>query len=652
MFGIEKKHQNTIRAYRSDIDGLRAIAVISVMLYHFSIGHFSGGFVGVDIFFVISGYLITGGIIKQGEAGKFSFSDFYIRRARRLFPALLVTIILSYVAAFWLFSPIDFANMSGSTIFALGGISNIFFWMEADYFDSASILKPLLHTWSLSVELQFYLIWPAILLLLIKFGRKITGYGVVAVTIAGLISSIFALKYDPTGAFYLTQYRFYEFAVGGLAFLVGRSKFMRSKYYMPNMIFVVGIALVFYSIFSYSTETAFPGLNALPPVIGAALIILSGEQAIGAKILSLRPVSYIGEISYSLYLIHWPLVVFVQYFSVKEISSIERYGLVAATFVLSVSMHRLIEKPFRNPKVFDISGTAFALACSCIAIVVMIPASSSWANKGWVWRLPEQIQKINDFDVKSAEKFLWNKHVELAVVSDFKNNGKEKLLIAGDSQSADLVNILNESGIIDNYDVVVRLIYTQCGTPFVNKDERDAFFNKKNLGTIGRADLIPICGKQMDALMDSKILGQADKIFIAMKWYNHSLPKLGEAVSKISSMSNAPIYLFGNKILAKGSIDFVNSLGRVNGISEYASEFRDERSDAVNQKLSEVTGVNFVDMMKLTCPSPNSCNVLTDDLKPIFFDAAHLTKEGAAYLGKSFPSILPVSPKGNLTIIK
>ncbi|WP_227732543.1 acyltransferase family protein [Yersinia proxima] len=642
---VEKKDQSPMRAYRSDIDGLRAIAVISVMLYHFSIGHFSGGFVGVDIFFVISGYLITGGIIKQGEAGSFSFSDFYIRRARRLFPALLVTIILSYVAAFWLFSPIDFAKMSGSTIFALGGISNIFFWMEADYFDSASIVKPLLHTWSLSVELQFYLIWPAILILLIKFGRRITAAGVVTVTIAGLISSIFALKYDPTGAFYLTQYRFYEFAVGGLAFLVGRSKFMQSKYYMPNIIFVVGIALVFYSIFSYSTETAFPGLNALPPVMGAALIILSGEQAIGAKILSLRPVSYIGEISYSLYLIHWPLVVFVQYISVKGLGSVERYGLVAATFALSVIMHRFIEKPFRNPKIFNISGPTFALACSCIAMVMMIPASSSWANKGWVWRLPEQIQKINDFDVKSAEKFLWNKHTELAGISGFKNNGKEKLLIAGDSQSADLVNILNESGIIDNYDVVVRLIYTQCGTPYVNKDERDTFFTKDNPGTIRRADLIPMCGKQMDALMDGKILGQADKIFIAMKWYNHSVPKLNEAISKISSMSNADIYLFGNKILAKSSIDFINSFGRVSGISEYASEFRDEKSDAVNRKLAAVPGIKFIDMMNLTCPSTNSCNVLTDDLKPVFFDAAHLTKEGAEYLGRSFSSTFPALVK-------
>lgn len=654
LSNIEKKDPAPApaRAYRSDIDGLRAIAVISVMLYHFSVGPFTGGFVGVDVFFVISGYLITSGIIKQGESGRFSFSDFYIRRARRLFPALLVTIILSYMTAFWLFSPIDFAKMSGSTIFALGGISNIFFWMEADYFDSASIVKPLLHTWSLSVELQFYLIWPAILILLIKFGRRITAAGVVAVTIAGLISSIFALKYDPTGAFYLTQYRFYEFAVGGLTFLVSRSKFMQSKYYIPNITFVVGIALVFYSIFAYSTETAFPGLNALPPVIGAALIILSGEQAIGAKILSLRPVSYIGEISYSLYLIHWPLVVFVQYVSVKEMSSIERYGLVAATLALSVVMHHFIEKPFRNPKTLNISGPSFALACSCIAIVMMIPASSSWANKGWVWRLPEQIQKINDIDKDSAGKYVWAEHKSIEAKGEFSNNGKEKLLIIGDSQSADLINIMNESGVINNYDISTRAVQYRCGVPYVDKAERDNFWKKENKITMRYPNSISNCEKVMDSLVSDEIIKKADTIFIVMKWEPHSLLKINASIRKISSLTNAKIYLFGNKVLGKSSVDIVNTFGRVNGIKEYASRFRDNISDGVNKNMENVQGVRFVDMMKLTCPSPNSCNVLTDDLKPIFFDAAHLTKEGAAYLGKSFPSILPVSPKGNLAISK
>ncbi len=647
LSGIERKDKVTARSYRSDIDGLRAIAVISVMFYHFSIGHFSGGFVGVDIFFVISGYLITGGIMKQGEAGRFSFSDFYIRRARRLFPALLVTIILSYAAAFWLFSPIDFAKMSGSTIFALGGISNIFFWMEADYFDSASIVKPLLHTWSLSVELQFYLIWPAILILLIKFGRRITAAGVVSVTIAGLISSIFALKYDPTGAFYLTQYRFYEFAVGGLAFLVGRSKFMRSKYYMPNMIFVVGIALVFYSIFSYSTETAFPGLNALPPVIGAALIILSGEQAIGAKILSLRPVSYIGEISYSLYLIHWPLVVFVQYIFVNEVSSIERYGLVAATFALSVVMHRFIEKPFRNPKKFNISGSAFSLACSCIAIVMMITASSSWASKGWVWRLPEQIQKINDIDLPSLQRYVGKTQRELTNKHDFKNNGKEKILIVGDSQSADIMNIMNEAGIIDKYDIIAISINTRCRSPYVNKSERQKFWTAENPAVMNAPSLIPECERQMNSFMDKKILSKADKIFISMKWASQSIPKMKGTIAAISEISTAKIYLFGNKNLSKSSIELVNLFGRIDGINKYASKFRDIDSDKVNENIEKVPGTTFVDMIKLTCPEANSCNVLTKDLKPIFFDTVHLTREGAIYFGVNFLKILSDSDNYN-----
>lgn len=146
--------------YRPDIDGLRAIAVIFVILYHFNVGLFSGGFVGVDIFFVISGYLITKGILEKQHEGAFEFSDFYFRRVRRLIPALLATIVVSYIAAYILFSPADFKQMSGSTVYAISGLSNLFFWMESGYFDTSSIVKPLLHTWSLSVEIQFYIIWP------------------------------------------------------------------------------------------------------------------------------------------------------------------------------------------------------------------------------------------------------------------------------------------------------------------------------------------------------------------------------------------------------------------------------------------------------------------------------------------------------------
>lgn len=629
-----------VKAYRSDIDGLRAIAVISVMLYHFSVWPFTGGFVGVDIFFVISGYLITSGICKENSHGKFSFASFYIRRARRLFPALLSTIVICYVIAFFFFSPADFEKMSASTIFALTGLSNIYFWMSADYFDSASILKPLLHTWSLSVELQFYLLWPAVLVILARISRKAIFPGALLVTVAGFAISLLAIKYDSTGAYYLTQYRFYEFIAGGLIFFFRSAKYFTRLKKANSVFFIIGIALITYSIFSYSTSTVFPGKNALAPVIGSMLIILSGDKSNFGKVLSLRPMRYLGEISYSLYLVHWPVVVFTQYILVKEFSGISGLLLAIISLVLAVPMHRYIEKPFRNPEVVRLSGPAFCLACSGIAMIAMVPASSSWADKGWVWRLPEQIQTINSQDLSTMQKYVGSTERVLKSRRDFSNNGKPKLLIIGDSQSADISNIMQENGMLDEFDALTRSVNTRCRAIFVNKEEREIYWKKENGGTIALPQFIPLCDKEMDEATDINLLKQADIIFIAMKWRDESIPKMKEAIDKITSHSKAKIYLFSNKNIAKSSIDLVNNFGRIKGISEYASKFRDADSDRVNVEMSKVKNVTFVDMMKVTCPASASCNVLTNDLKPVFFDQVHLTREGAIFLGTSFKKAL------------
>ncbi|WP_409075718.1 acyltransferase family protein [Pantoea sp. C3] len=630
----------TVKAYRGDIDGLRAIAVISVMLYHFAVWPFTGGFVGVDVFFVISGYLITGGILKDDSHHKFSFSDFYIRRARRLFPALLSTIAISYIVAFLVFSPIDFEKMSGSTVFALFGISNIFFWMSADYFDSASILKPLLHTWSLSVELQFYLIWPALLLILARFGKGAVSVGALAITCAGFALSIYAINNDSTGAYYLTQYRFYEFIAGGLVFLFRRSQLFNKIDRAHTFLFTAGIALVSYPIFAYSANTIFPGVNALTPVLGAMLIILSGDKTLMAKALFLRPVSYIGEISYSLYLIHWPVMVFAQYILVKEFSGSSGLLLTLFSFAIAVPMHRFIEKPLRNPNTFRVSGPAFCLACSCAAMVVMVPSARSWADKGWVWRLPQQIQNVNDFDKHQAERYVWSNQESLAKKKDFDNNGKTRLLILGDSQSADIINMLTESGVIEKYDVVARTILYKCGAPYIKVAERPEYWSKENKQIMQFPHIAKICDKQMDDLLLEGILDKADKIFIAMKWEPYSLSKIQYSIDEISRKTKAKIYLFGNKVLSQSSVDLINSFGRLSGVETYATKFRNRESDRINNSIMKVSGVTYVNMMSLTCPSADSCHVLTDDLQPIFFDAAHLTKSGAKFLGSSLPSVI------------
>uniref|UniRef100_UPI001D106975 SGNH hydrolase domain-containing protein n=1 Tax=Yersinia proxima TaxID=2890316 RepID=UPI001D106975 len=274
-------------------------------------------------------------------------------------------------------------------------------------------------------------------------------------------------------------------------------------------------------------------------------------------------------------------------------------------------------------------------------------ASSSWANKGWVWRLPEQIQKINDFDLPSLQKYVGKTQRELTNKRDFKNNGKEKILIVGDSQSADIMNIMSEVGVIDKYDIIALSINTRCRSPYVNKSERQKFWTAENPVVMNAPNLIPECERQMDSFMDEKILSKADKIFISMKWASQSIPKMKNTIAAISELSTAKIYLFGNKNLSKSSIDLVNLFGRINNINEYASKFRDVGSDKVNESIAKIPGTTFVDMMKLTCPEVGSCNVLTKDLKPIFFDTVHLTREGAIYLGMNFLKILSDSDNYN-----
>ncbi|WP_227734571.1 acyltransferase family protein, partial [Yersinia proxima] len=213
--------------YRSDIDGLRAIAVIAVILYHFNLFNVSGGFIGVDVFFVISGYLITKGILSLSGTGRFSYSGFYIRRSRRLLPALIVVIFISYLVSSIIFSPVDFGLMSLSTIFSVLGFSNVYFWLSSGYFDADSSIKPLLHTWSLSVEMQFYLIWPFIVVFFSSKFNKFLFPFIAIFTITVFIASTIYLKHDSSGAFFLTPFRMHEFSIGALVLFFER--FNRSK---------------------------------------------------------------------------------------------------------------------------------------------------------------------------------------------------------------------------------------------------------------------------------------------------------------------------------------------------------------------------------------------------------------------------------------
>lgn len=263
------------RQYRPDIDGLRALAVASVVLFHVSAWPFSGGYVGVDVFFVVSGYLITGIVLSDVAAGQFSIARFYERRARRILPALFVMLAVSSIFAVVLFIPPDLVAFAKSAAATVAFSSNFLFQAQAGYFDTAAELKPLLHTWSLGIEEQFYLLHPLFLRALVPFGRSGIIWGLAIVLVASFVASAATLHAFTSGAFYLLYSRAWELGVGSLLAVVRRPL---PRAWAPAA-GLLGLALIAFAVLAYSAETPFPGAAALPPVLGTALIIWAGHMA-------------------------------------------------------------------------------------------------------------------------------------------------------------------------------------------------------------------------------------------------------------------------------------------------------------------------------------------------------------------------------------
>ncbi|MCH8685927.1 acyltransferase family protein [Pedomonas mirosovicensis] len=346
--------------YRPEIDGLRAVAVIPVILFHAGLSLFSGGFAGVDVFFVISGYLITSIIINELEEGRFSIVRFYERRARRILPALFVVMLCCIpFAAAWML-PWQFKDFAQSLIAVTLFSSNILFWREDDYFATAAEEKPLLHTWSLAVEEQYYLLFPLLLALLWRFGRRPV-FGVIALLAgASLLLSEYGSRHWGSANFYLAHTRAWELLIGSIcAFLQFRQPQRRS-----NGLSALGLGLILFAIFRYDETTPFPSVYALAPTLGTALVILYGAGGTWAgRLLATRPFVGIGLISYSAYLWHQPLLAFARIYSLKTPPIEMMLALSAASLVLAYLSWKYVETPFRNRRAFS-RGAIFRSAAA------------------------------------------------------------------------------------------------------------------------------------------------------------------------------------------------------------------------------------------------------------------------------------------------
>jgi len=341
MLGIG---QSTSPKYRADIDGLRAVAVLPVVFYRFQIAPFTGGFVGVDIFFVISGYLITSLIQHETANGALSLVRFYERRARRILPALFLMMLATTALAGSILFPQDVMNYSRSLIATTLFGSNFYFWSTVDYFDIVAERKPLLHTWSLAVEEQFYLLYPALFWLFRGASQLKLVHVVVAIFLVSLGASIWALRFAPVSDFYLLPFRAWELMLGAMLALTP----IKSSGRISTALAWSGLALLLFSIFAFSVDTPFPGEYALLPCIGAACVIYAGPQTIVGRALSLRPVVFIGLISYSLYLWHWPLLIFARYVVLRDLLFWEKLALILLSGMVATLSWAYVEKPFRT----------------------------------------------------------------------------------------------------------------------------------------------------------------------------------------------------------------------------------------------------------------------------------------------------------------
>jgi peptidoglycan/LPS O-acetylase OafA/YrhL len=380
--------------YRPDLDGLRGIAVAAVVAYHLDLPFASGGFVGVDIFFVLSGFLITRLIAAELQAGAFSLTRFYERRIRRIVPALVFVCACTTAVAVVFLLPDELERYASSLIAAAFSVSNIWFFQHSGYFDPGSGTRPLLHTWSLGIEEQFYIVFPLLLMAVFRWWPRALATVIWLLFAVSLAASIMFLSKDPTGTFYLLHARAWELLAGSIVAL-GLLPRPASRV-QSEIAMALGLAAIATAIFAYNTKTPFPGVAALLPCLGTALAVWAGAdgRTVGGRLLTVRPLTVLGLISYSLYLWHWPLIVFTKLATSERLTAAEQATIAAAAIILATLTWRFVEQPFRRraPAGFSrgaiFRGGAFGLGA--LASV----AAGLLALNGMPQRFPESVLQI------------------------------------------------------------------------------------------------------------------------------------------------------------------------------------------------------------------------------------------------------------------
>jgi peptidoglycan/LPS O-acetylase OafA/YrhL len=444
--------------YRPDVDGLRALAVLPVVLFHTDIPGFSGGFVGVDIFYVISGYLITSIVAKDLSRGRFSLISFYDRRIRRIFPALFAMLFVCFLAGYLLLAPADFTTFGKSLVAITFFMSNIFFKRKGGtegYFANASHTQVLLHTWSLSVEEQFYLFFPTTLLLITRYLKDFTKHILWLGICVSFAINIWATQHAPQAAFYIFIPRAWELLLGAL--LAVKAVPLLKQRVSREIAGLAGLGLIAWAVVGLTKYTAFPGFAALLPCLGAWLVIYAGESgpSLTKSILSWRPLVFIGVISYSLYLWHWPIIVFTKYVVARPLISGLSHGeaiaVIPSSILIAFLSYEFVESPFRggDSRISRRQIFAFGFATSALSAVLgfslyLTQGFPGRFDSGTLQLITKNLDRKNDYENRYGN---WKTQVRSEADIQFAYLGdpsSKKIMFLGDSHALQLYPLIRD----------------------------------------------------------------------------------------------------------------------------------------------------------------------------------------------------------------
>jgi peptidoglycan/LPS O-acetylase OafA/YrhL len=615
--------------YRADIDGLRAVAVLMVLAFHLGIRHLRGGFVGVDVFFVISGYLISSTILHDMELSRFSIASFYERRIRRIFPALFFMLIVTSIFACVYLLPTELEHFAASLVAATGSVSNIYFWNQSGYFDSPATTKVLLHTWSLAVEEQFYIIFPILLVLIRRLFKERLRLSIVVLTMVSFVASAFGAFRSRSTTFYMPHTRAWELLLGTILSLQLLPKIRGPL--ARNLIALFGLALVLFAGLKYSSTTPFPGIAALAPCLGATMIIAAGESgsSLVGQALSLRPMVFIGLISYSLYLWHWPIVVFQRVGSVllKGGSDITvKLVALAASLVIGTLSWKFVELPFRHGRLKLKGKTLFALA----AVAAMVPftlGAAMLALHGLPSRYPAEAVRVAAYLDNHSEKAYRSGTCFISSSYTFANFDRTTCLHQDATKTNDL--LIGDShaamlwyGLSSTFTSVNLMQATSSGCRPTLQPTRGDELRCRNLMDYVFQEYLPA--------------HRVDTLFLAGRWTDKDMPRLTRTIAwakerGIKVVVFGPIVQYDAalpRLLATSLKDNNPGLPNRHRVKYY--ERLDAKMDAFARNQWQVPYISF---FKLLC-TPNSCIEYAPDGVPLQADYDHLTQDGSLLMAQ------------------